>query len=184
MGFPMLVRWHIYIESGPRSCICMGPAHHGAETALLNMQDKWILVFKEGFYLCHHNVYDQSAMDEILEQRTTNYKYWWYQLLSFGVTTVLHWLISPGTKGCCFADNIFKWIFMNEKFCTFILISLKFVLKGPNDNKSSLVQVMAWCRTGIKPSSEPILTQFTDICSALGRDELSHRYACILRGCI
>ena len=63
-----------------------------------------------------------------------------------------------------FADDIFKWIFVNEKFfCILIKISLKFVPKGPIDNKAALVQIMAWCRTGDKPLPEPILTQLTDI---------------------
>ena len=44
---------------------------------------------------------------------------------------------------------------MNEKFCISIRISLRFVPKGPIDNKSALVQVMVCCRTGIKPSPEP-----------------------------
>ena len=51
---------------------------------------------------------------------------------------------------------------MTEKFLISIQISLKFVLKGPIDNNAVLVQVMAWRRTGDKPSSESILTQFTD----------------------
>ena len=51
---------------------------------------------------------------------------------------------------------------MDEKFCIFIQISLKFVPKGPIDNKVALVQVMAWCRTGDKPLPEPMLTQFSD----------------------
>ena len=68
----------------------------------------------------------------------------------------------PGQNGCHFADDIFKCIFMNEKFCILIGISLKFVLKGPFDNKSALVEVMAWRRTGGKPLPEPMLTQFTD----------------------
>ena len=34
---------------------------------------------------------------------------------------------------------------MNQKFCILIRILLKFVPKGPIDNKSSLVQVIAWC---------------------------------------
>ena len=43
------------------------------------------------------------------------------------------------------ADDIFKCIFLNEKFCIVIRISLKFVPKGPiGDNKWALVQVMAW----------------------------------------
>ena len=43
-----------------------------------------------------------------------------------------------------------------------IQISLKFVPEGPIDNKAVLVQVMAWRRTGDKPLSELMLTQFTD----------------------
>ena len=61
-----------------------------------------------------------------------------------------------------FADGIFRCIFMNEKFCIVIPISIEFVPKGSIDNKSILIQVMAWRRTGDKPISEPMLTQFTD----------------------
>ena len=60
------------------------------------------------------------------------------------------------------SDDIFKCIFINEKLRILIPISLKFVPKGPNDNKSVLVQVMAWRRTGDKPLPEPMLDQFTD----------------------
>ena len=41
-------------------------------------------------------------------------------------------------------------------------ISLKFVPKGPIDNKSALVHVMAWRRTGDKALPEPMLIKFTD----------------------
>ena len=61
----------------------------------------------------------------------------------------------PGQNGHHFPVDIFKCIFVNEKIC--ILIP-----NGPNDNKSALVQVMAWRQTGDKPLSEPILTQFND----------------------
>ena len=60
------------------------------------------------------------------------------------------------------ADNIFKCILLNENDIIRIQISLKFVPRSPTDNKSSLVQVMAWCQTGDKPLSEPMLTQFID----------------------
>ena len=43
-----------------------------------------------------------------------------------------------------------------------IRISLKFVPKGPIDNESALIQVMAWYRTGNKPLPEQMLTQLTD----------------------
>ena len=61
------------------------------------------------------------------------------------------------------ADNIFKWIFLNENGRIRSQISLKFVLKSLIDYKPSLVQVMVWCRTGDKPLHEPIMTQFTNI---------------------
>ena len=68
----------------------------------------------------------------------------------------------PGQNGRHFTDEIFKHIFMNEKFCILIHISLKFVLKGLIHNKAALVQVMAWRRTGDKPLPETKLIQFTD----------------------
>ena len=60
------------------------------------------------------------------------------------------------------AEDIFKCIFLNEKICILIKISLKFVPNGPIDNNPELVQIMAWRRKGDKPLSEPMLTRFTD----------------------
>ena len=60
------------------------------------------------------------------------------------------------------ADDIFKCIFLNEYNRIQIQISLNLVPGSPIDNKPALVQVMAWCWTGDKPLSEPMLTQFTD----------------------
>ena len=60
------------------------------------------------------------------------------------------------------AHGIFKCIFMNECFVLRFNFSQKFVLKGPIDNKSALVQVMAGRRTVDKPLPEPMLNQFTD----------------------
>ena len=60
------------------------------------------------------------------------------------------------------ADDTLKYIFMKEKFYISIWISLKFVPRGPIDNRPAFVQLMAWCSTGDKPLPEPTLTQFTD----------------------
>ena len=60
------------------------------------------------------------------------------------------------------ADDIFTCIFMNEKFRILIRTSLKFVPNGPIDNIPALVQIMAWRRSGDKPLSEPVPTQFPD----------------------
>ena len=61
-----------------------------------------------------------------------------------------------------FADDISKCIFLNENYRIQIQISLNFVPKSPIDNKSTLVQVMAWRQIGDKPLPEPMMTQFTD----------------------
>ena len=61
-----------------------------------------------------------------------------------------------------FADDIVKCFSMNEKCCISIRISLKFVTKGPIDNKWALVQVMAWRRIGDTPLPESMLIRFTD----------------------
>ena len=61
------------------------------------------------------------------------------------------------------ADDIFKCIFLNKKDKIPIPISLKLVLRSPIENKSALVRVMAWRRTGDKPLPEPMMTQFTDV---------------------
>ena len=58
-------------------------------------------------------------------------------------------------------DDIFKCIYMNEKLLMLIGISLKFLPKGPIDNKSALVEVMAWRRAGDKSLPQPMLAEFT-----------------------
>ena len=59
-------------------------------------------------------------------------------------------------------DAIFKCIFFNENVWISIKISLEFVLKGPIDSNPALVQIMAWCRIGDKPLSEPMMDYVSD----------------------
>ena len=54
-----------------------------------------------------------------------------------------------------------QWVNLTVRI--FIRISLKFVPKGPINNKSALVQIMAWCRSGDKPLSEPMMVYLTDV---------------------
>ena len=64
-----------------------------------------------------------------------------------------------------FADDIFKRIFFNENVWISIKISLKFVPKGPINNISALVQIIAWRRSVDKPLSDPMLVSLpTHIC--------------------
>ena len=44
-----------------------------------------------------------------------------------------------------------------------IEISLKFVPTGSINNAPALVQIMAWCRSGDKPLSEPMMVKFIDV---------------------
>ena len=68
----------------------------------------------------------------------------------------------PGQNRHVFADDIFRYILVNEKFCILIKISLKFIPGGLIDNNPALVQIIAWRRVGDKSLSEPMLTWFTD----------------------
>ena len=51
---------------------------------------------------------------------------------------------------------------MNEEFCIWNRFSMKFVPKGLINTIPALVQIMAWRRSGDKPLSEAMQTQFSD----------------------
>ena len=73
--------------------------------------------------------------------------------------------LRPRQNGRHPADDIFKWIFLNENVWFLIKISLKFVPKGLINNIPSLVQIMAWRRPGNKPLCEPMMVILsTHIC--------------------
>ena len=74
-------------------------------------------------------------------------------------------ILRPRQNRRHFADDIFKCIFLNENVWISINISLKFVRKGLIDHIPALVQLMAWCRPGDKPLSEPMMISLpTRIC--------------------
>ena len=82
--------------------------------------------------------------------------------IDLGDVTVILTHLPLDKMATILADNIFKYIFVNENFCILIDISLKFVPKGQVSSIPPLVQIMTWSRKGDKPLSEPMLTQFTD----------------------
>ena len=57
--------------------------------------------------------------------------------------------------------NILKCIFLKENVQLLIKIPLKFVPRSPINNIPALIQLMAWCRPGNKPLSEPMMAQVT-----------------------
>ena len=67
--------------------------------------------------------------------------------------------LRPRQNGRHFADDIFKWIFLNENVWIPIKISLKFVPQGPINNIPALVQIMAWRHPGDKPLSGPMMVR-------------------------
>ena len=81
---------------------------------------------------------------------------WWVSVVN---------TLRPRQNGRHFPDDIFKWIFLNENVWISMNISLKCVPRGPINNIPTLVQVMAWCRSGDKPLSEPMIVRLpTHIC--------------------
>ena len=71
----------------------------------------------------------------------TSHKFMWIQLLIHALNFT-H--LPLDEMAAILADDIFKCIFFNEKFCILIKISVKFVPKGPIDNNPALVQILAW----------------------------------------
>ena len=89
---------------------------------------------------------------------------WWPCFLYCHITSTVNTL-GPRQNGRHFPDDIFKWIFLIENVWISINISLKFVPRGPINNIPTLVQVMAWRRSGDKPLSEPMMVRLpTHIC--------------------
>ena len=66
--------------------------------------------------------------------------------------------LRPRQNGRHLPDAILKCIFfLNENVSISIKISLEFILKCPINNIPALVQILAWCRLGDKPLSEPMM---------------------------
>ena len=80
---------------------------------------------------------------------------YWSIYASLCFNELTHW--GRDKMAAFYPDDIFKWVFLNEDVWISIKISLKFVPKDPINNFPSLVQIMAWCRSGDKPLSEPMM---------------------------
>ena len=61
-----------------------------------------------------------------------------------------------------FADNIFKFIFLQEYCWILTQISMEFIPKGPIINFATLVQIITWHWTGDKQLPETMMTWFAD----------------------
>ena len=65
--------------------------------------------------------------------------------------------LSPWQSSCCYTKNIINLISSHDNFHNLIQISLKFISNGPMHDEPALDQIMAWCQTGGKPSSQAIM---------------------------
>ena len=98
---------------------------------------------------------------------TTAKHIFWSRMTSLKIVAEISWYtesfgqlnMRPRQNGRCFADNIFKCIFLNKNIWISIKISLNFVPKGQIKNITALVQIMVWHRPGDKPLSEPIMVK-------------------------
>ena len=54
--------------------------------------------------------------------------------------------ISPGQNDCHFAHDFLLCIFVNEKFCILMQISLKFVPNDPIDKNPALIKIVNWLK--------------------------------------
>ena len=98
------------------------------------------------------------------------FRFWWWhanQLHNALLYSTLGNTLRQKQNDHHIPDDIFKHIFLNENVWISIKISLKFVPKGPINNIPALVQIMAWCWLGDKPSSEPmVVSLLMHICIA------------------
>ena len=81
------------------------------------------------------------------------YAHWCFNII-FYINT-----LRPRQNGRYFAEDTFKRIFLNENVWISIKIPLKFVPKGPINDIPALVEIMAWCQPGVKPSSEAMMVR-------------------------
>ena len=73
--------------------------------------------------------------------------------------------LSPGQNVCHFTDNIFKYILVKENVWISLNISQKFLPIVQIHSIPALVKIMAWCWSGDKPLSEPMMVSLlTHIC--------------------
>ena len=104
---------------------------------------------------------DKSTLVQVMawcRQATSHYlSQCWPRSMSPNGISRPQWvnILRPTRNDCNFANDLFKYIFLNENVWISINISLKFLSKGPIDNIPALVQIMAWCWPGDKPLSKP-----------------------------
>ena len=63
---------------------------------------------------------------------------------------------APGQNDRNFTDDILRCIFVNEKFCILIIISLNFVPNGPIYNNPALIYIIACYSAIVWTNADPV----------------------------
>ena len=115
----------------------IGWAHSQNDPCLYWLNDRWCTTISLNFL-------------QIMCNRHPSHTSPWWCILQVN-------MLRPRQNGRHFANDIFKYFFLNENTSISIDISLKFVPEGRINNIPALVQIMAWPRLGAKPLSEPMM---------------------------
>ena len=82
----------------------------------------------------------------------------------------------PKVRRRHFQMHFLEWKCMDFDFN----IQLNFVPNGLINNSPSLIQILAWCRLGDKPLSEPmVVSLLTHMCVTRSQGVSNYRYTCI-----
>ena len=146
MGFPILVRRHLYIESGPSWRVILSVTIQGNTVRGFQLLKIFFGTMYKAF--SRHN---RSGICPMI--------HWTYPMMTYDTTcyTLSNDMVRPGQTGRHFADGILKGIFLKEICCILIKISLKYVPWVQIDNKSALFQKMACPLAVDKSLPEPTM---------------------------
>ena len=125
------------------------------------IDSSWCCTHSSHFH-CDTNMYRKSCylsykIRKIVPDQDELNRHWCN--VSLAASLLKHW---ERQNAWHFADYIFKYISWNENFWISNKISFRYVSKGAVDIMSAFVKIMVSCRTGDKPLSDPMMTQFTD----------------------
>ena len=84
-----------------------------------------------------------------------------YTFENLGILPVNELTIEDRLKFTAILQTTFSYAFSGLKKI-FMLFQITLVLSSPINKQSSLVESMAWCWTGSKPSSQPAMGRFHD----------------------
>ena len=89
----------------------------------------------------------------------------WLFYGGYPVTPIKQNMINTWQDGCHFRRRHFQMHFFNENVWISLRISLKFVPEVQINSIQTMKQIMAWCRLGAKPLSDPmVVSLLTHIC--------------------